>query len=125
MPAAARMTDNHICPMMGPGNVPHVGGPVSPRPGATVFIGKAQPAARQGDTVVCVGPPDKIKKGSATVNIENMPAARFGDLTEHGGTVVAGHPKVMIGGPGQGAVLMKAGAPLVQPCDRPGADVTV
>jgi uncharacterized Zn-binding protein involved in type VI secretion len=48
---------------------------------------------------VCVGPPDTIAKGSATVLIGNMPAARVGDLTAHGGTIVGpGAPTVMIGG---------------------------
>ena len=124
MPPAARASDNHTCPMVGPGNVPHTGGPIPPRGGATVFIG-CQPAAREGDEVVCVGPPDKITKGSTTVDIEGKPAARLGDKTEHGGTVVAGHPKVHIGDTTQGAALMGAGAPLVKVCDVPGAAVTV
>jgi hypothetical protein len=51
---------------------------------------------------VCVGPPDVIAKGSATVMIGNMPAARMGDLTAHGGTIVLGFPTVMIGDSGSG-----------------------
>jgi uncharacterized Zn-binding protein involved in type VI secretion len=47
---------------------------------------------------MCVGPPDVIVKGSATVLIAGRPAARIGDLTAHGGIIVAGAPNVIIGG---------------------------
>jgi uncharacterized Zn-binding protein involved in type VI secretion len=56
------------------------------------------PAARVGDMAVCVGPPDAIVKGSATVLVGNMPVARMSDSTAHGGTIVAGAPTVLIGG---------------------------
>ena len=56
------------------------------------------PAARVGDMAVCVGPPDSIVQGSATVLIAGVPAARMGDATAHGGTIVLGMPTVMIGG---------------------------
>ncbi|WAK00658.1 PAAR domain-containing protein [Methylobacter sp. YRD-M1] len=95
MPPAARISDMHTCPMV-TGTVPHVGGPVAigyP----TVMIGYL-PAARVGDTCVCVGPPDTIVQGSATVMIGNMPAARMGDMTAHGGVIVGGCPTVIIGG---------------------------
>jgi len=62
-----------------------------------VLIGK-MPAAVLGDNCVCVGPPDAIVKGSATVMIGKKPAARMGDTTAHGGTIVLGCPTVMIGG---------------------------
>lgn len=93
---AARITDLHVCPMVNPGPVPHVGGPVTMGE-PTVLIGN-MPAARVGDMAVCVGPPDSIVKGSATVMIGNMPAARLGDSTAHGGVIVAGYPTVLIGG---------------------------
>jgi uncharacterized Zn-binding protein involved in type VI secretion len=48
--------------------------------------------------VTCVGPPDVIAKGSATVFIGGMAAARMGDSTAHGGFIVKGNPLVMIGG---------------------------
>jgi hypothetical protein len=51
---------------------------------------------------VCVGPPDVIAKGSATVLIGNMPAARLGDTMAHGGAIVMGCPTVMIGDSGGG-----------------------
>jgi uncharacterized Zn-binding protein involved in type VI secretion len=56
------------------------------------------PAARVTDQCVCVGPPDVIVKGSATVMIGGLPAARLGDQTAHGGVIVAGCPTVIIGG---------------------------
>jgi len=99
MPPAARLTDMHTCPMVTPGvpPIPHVGGPVTGPGAPTVLIG-GLPAARVGDMLVCVGPPDTIVKGSATVLIVGMPAARLGDTTAHGGSIVLGIPTVMIGG---------------------------
>lgn len=99
MPAAARLTDFHECPMVTPGvpPVPHVGGPISGPGCPTVLIG-GLPAARVGDTLVCVGPPDAIIKGSSTVMIGGMPAARVGDSTAHGGMIMLGAFNVMIGG---------------------------
>jgi len=99
MPAAARLTDLHVCPMATPGvpPVPHVGGPVIGPGVSTVLIGNL-PAAVMGDTAVCVGPPDAIVSGSATVLIGGRPAARVGDLTAHGGSIAIGCPNVMIGG---------------------------
>ena len=96
MPAAARVGDPHVCPMITV-LVPHVGGPVLP-PGAPQVIIGGMPAARVGDMCVCVGPPDVIALGSMTVMLGGQPAARMGDLTAHGGTIVMGAPNVMIGG---------------------------
>lgn len=99
MPPAARLTDMHTCPMLTPGvpPIPHVGGPITGPGCPTVLISKL-PAARVGDLLTCVGPPDTIVKGSATVLIGGMPAARMGDLTAHGGSIVLGCPTVLIGG---------------------------
>jgi len=94
---AARLTDMHVCPMINPGPVPHVGGPIVGPGCPTVLIGM-MPSARIGDMAVCVGPPDTIAMGSATTLIGSMPAARMGDVTGHGGTIVAGLPTVLIGG---------------------------
>jgi uncharacterized Zn-binding protein involved in type VI secretion len=96
MGAAARITDMHTCPMVTV-LVPHVGGPILPPGEPTVLIG-GLPAARVGDMLTCVGPPDTIAAGSSTVLIGGMPAARMGDQTAHGGTIVAGCPTVIIGG---------------------------
>ena len=99
MPPAARLTDFHTCPEMTPGlpPIPHVGGPITGPGAATVLIGSLL-AACVGDMCVCVGPPDTIAAGSATVRIGGRPAARMGDSTAHGGTIAIGLPTVMIGG---------------------------
>ena len=99
MPPAARLTDFHQCPMVTPAvpPIPHVGGPIV-APGMPTVLIAGLPAARVGDMLVCVGPPDSIVKGSATVMIGGMPAARLGDTTAHGGQIMLGAFTVMIGG---------------------------
>lgn len=93
---AARVGDMHTCPMT-TGPVPHVGGPILPPGCPTVLIG-GMPAARVGDQAVCVGPPDVIiPPGCPTVLIGGQPAARMGDSTAHGGVIILGYPKVLIG----------------------------
>lgn len=122
MPPAARIGDNHVCPMV-TGIVPHVGGPiVTGEP--TVLIGE-MPAARVTDMLVCVGPPDMIAMGSPTVLIGGLMAARMGDMTVHGGVIVIGDPTVMIGIPGQGSSLVAAaesGLPFADLCSGEAAD---
>jgi uncharacterized Zn-binding protein involved in type VI secretion len=64
---AARIGDNHVCPMVTPGvpPIPHVGGPFimgSP----TVLVG-AMPQSRVTDQLICVGPPDMAIVGEPTV----------------------------------------------------------
>lgn len=95
---AARVTDMHTCPMVTPGvpPVPHVGGPILPPGIPTVLIG-GLPAATLGSMATCVGPLDTIAMGSTKVLIENKPAARMGDACAHGGTIVSGYPRVLIG----------------------------
>ncbi len=92
---AARLLDMHVCPML-TGIVPHVGGPITAPGAPTVLIG-GMPAARVGDMVTCVGPPDTIIVGCFTVLIGGSPAARMGDSCAHGGTIVIGCPTVLIG----------------------------
>ncbi|MEZ8739711.1 PAAR domain-containing protein [Photobacterium swingsii] len=94
---AARISDHHTCPDK-TGKIPHVGGPIvagSPN----VFIG-GLPAARVGDMMMCIGPPDSIAKGSASVFINGKPAARMGDKTSHNGVIVGGDGSVLIGDAG-------------------------
>ncbi len=79
------------------GPVPHVGGPILPPGGLTVLVGM-MPAARATDMCVCVGPPDVIALGSTKVLIKGLPAARMGDMTAHGGSIILGCPTVLIGG---------------------------
>jgi len=95
---AARVGDMHVCPMVTPGvpPIPHVGGPILP-PCAVTVLTCAMPQARVTDMAVCVGPPDVIVLGSFTVLVMNLPAARLGDMTAHGGAIVMGAPTVLIG----------------------------
>ena len=65
---AARMADMHTCPMVEPGPVPHVGGPVLPPCSPTVMI-NFRPASRVSDRCTCVGPPDPNATGEITVLI--------------------------------------------------------
>lgn len=92
---AARLTDMHACPMV-TGVVPHVGGPIAAPGAPTVLVGNL-PAARMGDTAVCVGPPDVIVTGVPKILIVGQPAARITDSTAHGGVIVAGLPTVLYG----------------------------
>jgi len=92
---AARVTDNHVCPMV-TGVVPHVGGPIIPPCCPTVLTG-GLPQARVTDMATCVGPPDVIALGSLTVLVGGQPAARVFDTTAHGGSIVVGLPTVLIG----------------------------
>lgn len=117
---AARISDMHTCPMVNPGPVPHVGGPISGPGAPTVLIGWL-PAARVGDMAVCTGPPDTIASGSLGVLIENKPAARLGDMTAHGGTIVQGQLTVLIGDIGSPSIPTSVGAMAVS---GPGQVVT-
>ncbi|XYH98335.1 PAAR domain-containing protein [Sorangium sp. So ce1128] len=116
MPAAARVSDMHTCPKVEPGPVPHVGGPVLPAGEPTVLIG-FMPAARVGDKLVCVGPPDAIQQGEPSVQIGNKDAARIGDPTEHGGAIVSGCPTVRIGSSAQARAL-QTDKPFCAECAR-------
>jgi uncharacterized Zn-binding protein involved in type VI secretion len=115
---AARITDMHTCPMV-TGVVPHVGGPILPPAAITVLTGML-PQARIGDMAVCVGPPDVIVMGSATVYVCGMPAARMGDQTAHGGVIVKGEFTVLIGDAGGGGG--GAGTAAMQPIAAEGRD---
>lgn len=98
MKPAARITDMHICPMVTPGTppIPHVGGPIV-GPGIPNVLIENMPAAVLGDNCVCVGTPDAISSGSTTVMIGGKPAARMGDATAHGGSIILGSITVLIG----------------------------
>lgn len=119
MPPAARITDFHTCPMVNPGPVPHVGGPVSSG-SPNVNIGFI-PAARVDDTLVCVPAVDSISRGSSNVIINGKQAARIGDPTKHGGVIVVGCPTVIIGESPQTFALKTAakdGVPFCEECER-------
>lgn len=91
---AAYIGAMHTCPKT-TSKVPHVGGPVATGSG-DVFVG-GLPAARVGDTAICIGPTDSISQGSGSVTINGKAAARIGDATSHGGVIVAGNPTVLVG----------------------------
>jgi uncharacterized Zn-binding protein involved in type VI secretion len=64
---AARVGDQHVCPMVIPGMppIPHVGGPIT-LGSFTVLVG-SMPQARASDMAVCVGPPSTVLMGAPTV----------------------------------------------------------
>ena len=99
MMPAARLTDFHMCPMVTPGlpPIPHVGGPIL-GPGAVTVLIASLPAAQATNMCMCVGPPDVIAKGSATVLAMNLPLARMMDNTAHGGMIMMGAFTVIVGG---------------------------
>lgn len=103
MPAAARISDAHVCPKPITGSsppVPHGPGTMLPGGSPNVNIGR-QPALRQTDKCICPAEaplPNSITTGSSSVNINGLPAIRLGDSTEHGGQVSSGFLTVNIGG---------------------------
>lgn len=121
---AARVTDLHTCPLVSPGPVPHVGGPILPTCSINVLTG-GLPQARVTDKALCVGPVDMIVKGSASVLVNNLPAARIGDTTTHGGVIVTGCPTVLIGDAMGGAGFFGASGaapPVDKPCMKAAAE---
>ena len=104
MPFAARLTDNHLCPAV-TGIVPHVGGPILPPCSLNVRTNSLF-QARATDKATCVGPPDTIVVGSATVKVNGLMAARLLDQCMHGGTIgPVTSLNVNIGGPSAGATI--------------------
>jgi uncharacterized Zn-binding protein involved in type VI secretion len=99
---AARVTDMHVCPMIAPGvpPIPAVGGPIMP-PCMVTVITVGIPQARVTDMCMCTPPtpPHPIAKGSMTVFVGGLPAARMGvDMCSFGGPIMTGAPTVLIGG---------------------------
>jgi uncharacterized Zn-binding protein involved in type VI secretion len=88
MPPAARLSDDHDCPLGGG----VILAPCEP----TVLIGNLA-AARLSDPVADKMGTDAIAEGSLTVLIGNLPAARIGDATDAGGVIVMGDETVWIG----------------------------
>lgn len=111
VPFAARQTD--------PGIAAHPGaisGPCSP----DVIIGGV-PAARMNDMFTCALPPTAgphfplvICSGSATVLINSFPAARVGDPTACGSSIMSGCPTVEIGGAAFASMSVVHGAITIQ-----------
>lgn len=96
MPAAARITDNHSCPMTNPNGSPHTGGPILN--GVTSVLIGGLAAATENSQCTCSGPPDTVQTGSSSVKIGGLAAARQNDPTQHGGQITGGLSSVLIGG---------------------------
>jgi uncharacterized Zn-binding protein involved in type VI secretion len=98
MPLAAKL--HHFCPLTMPptANTPHVSAGQLITPTVTNVMISGSPAVIVGDTCICLDTPNKVVAGSATVMINNKPAARMGDSTAHGGMIDQGVATVMIGG---------------------------
>lgn len=95
MKPAARVSDPHQCPMSVP--VAHVGGVIAGPGVASVRIAQLV-AATEGTTCGCgLGAPNRVAKGSSSVQIGGKPAARAGDPTSHGGSILLGCSSVVIG----------------------------
>lgn len=95
MKPAVRLGNNHECPSTAHG--PHVGGPVTSLGCDSVLI-EFLASARGGDIALCKVELDVIVKGSGSVWIGGMPAARLHEACLHGGRVVQGARDVFIGG---------------------------
>lgn len=94
--SSARLSDFHACPLINPGPVPHVGGPIATGM-PSVLIG-GLPAARVGDVATCAAvPPNAIATGSVSVFVGDRNAARNSELTLHGGQIVGGCSTLLIG----------------------------
>jgi uncharacterized Zn-binding protein involved in type VI secretion len=116
---AARIGDNHVCPMVTPGvpPVPHVGGPfVMGSP--TVLVGE-MPQSRVTDQLICVGPPDMAVMGEPTVLVGMVGAGGLaggmGGLQELGVAVPMNAPSASASGIGSAmtASLLSDGTMLV------------
>lgn len=79
---------NHTCPH-------HNGGPLV-QGSPNVFV-NGKNLSRVADQLQCGSSTDAVAQGSPTVFVNNMPAARLGDPTTHGGTIVEGEQKILIG----------------------------
>lgn len=98
---AARLGDNHVCPMLNPDESPHTGGLIAEGEGSVLIA--YVPAARCGDEATCVGATDVISTGCDSILIGDRPAAALGDQTVHGGVIAEGETTVLLGSDTAGA----------------------
>ncbi len=99
MSKSSRIGDSTVCPQVGIGLFPHVGGSLFNLAPVHLEL-NSLPAARLSDMAMCQPVfPDVVFQGSATVVVCGLPFARQGDLTSHGATVSVGSPDVEVGGP--------------------------
>jgi uncharacterized Zn-binding protein involved in type VI secretion len=108
MPGAAALGDPHVCAMHG------APGPIGVTTCNTVLV-QDRPAARMLDIALCPLAPAPIVLGAPTVLVGNLPFARQGDVTAHGGQIIQGSPTVLVGdgasgSGGGGGVAASAGA---------------
>jgi uncharacterized Zn-binding protein involved in type VI secretion len=108
MPDAARLDDNHTCPKTAPHA--HVGGHITE--GSDNVDTNNHKQARVTDRTRCTGvnKNDLIKFGSATVEVNGLPAARKTDHTAHGGQISEGSGDVEIGGASVRATVQQLAA---------------
>jgi len=108
MPDAARLDHNHTCPKSDP--PAHVGGHITE--GSPDVDTNNQKQARVTDRTRCTGvnKNDLIKFGSATVEVNGLPAARKTDKTAHGGVIAEGSDNVEIGGASVRATVQQLAA---------------
>src|SRR5689334_1142673 len=98
MPGALRLADLTKCLRVEPGPRPHVAG--APIPSVPTVRINSRPALTVGDTVLCVGAPekpDKIVEGIASVRVGGRPAADASAATDHGGRFATCSGDVRIG----------------------------
>lgn len=100
---AARIGDMHVCNAMSPGMPPqpHEGGPII-QGVESVVTGNQKQSTVTHKAICRRGPLDEIIEGSETVLVANLPAARLGDHTVHGGIIIEGDQTVLIGNAGSG-----------------------
>ncbi|MGJ5815363.1 PAAR domain-containing protein [Paludibaculum fermentans] len=116
---AARIGDMHVCNAMNPGMppTPHVGGPIIQ--GVETVVTGNQKQSTVTHKCICRGPEDEIAEGATTVLVNNLPAARLGDHTVHGGVIVEGDATVLIGNEGAPGAA-KPGSPNLPELPGPG-----
>jgi len=95
---AARIGDNHVCPMV-TGVVPHAGGPFV-LGSFTVLVGGV-PQSRVMDMLICVGPPDMLANGSPNVMVGMVGAMGVFGLVMSGmlaglSNFLGGYPKAVL-----------------------------
>lgn len=99
--AQARLFDTQMCNVPAP---PTLAGPAPPAPLPIIQICSPNvvvayiPAARVSDMHISLVGPHPIASGSLTVLINNLSAARIGDMSVCGGAILKGEFTVLTGG---------------------------
>jgi uncharacterized Zn-binding protein involved in type VI secretion len=99
MPGLLRaVIDNHVCGQS-EGPVPHVGGPAGAPvpPAVTTVLVNGMPIITRGDSAFCVGRPDKVVAGIASVLAGGRPVGDSSAATEHGGRFLTSSTNVKAG----------------------------